>query len=267
MSGEGLRFDNNKVRMDLLPAGAIHELAKVLTFGARKYAPHNWMKGMAWSRVIGPLKRHLSAIERGEDYDPETGLLHAAHIMCNAAFLTEYYKIFPQGDDRPTHILQKPRIGIDIDDVLADFLGAYCNRFKIERPTAWMFDEEWNKHYEEVIEDPYFYLRLDPIVKPEELPAEPVVYITSRTNRLEEKTLAWLFKLNKYPTAPVIFTHDKLGACKEHKVDIFIDDKYETFANLNRNGVFCYLFDCSHNQRYNVGHRRIDKDSIKKILW
>jgi hypothetical protein len=101
-TGTAMRKDGDKVRHDLIPPIATNELAKVLTYGAQKYAVNNWRKGMAWSRIIGSLKRHLNALEQGEDYDKETGLLHAAHVMCNAAFLTEYYTIFPQGDDRPT---------------------------------------------------------------------------------------------------------------------------------------------------------------------
>lgn len=265
-SKTGVRHDGDKIRHDLLPAVAINELAKVLTFGAKKYAPNNWRKGMDWSRIIGSLKRHLAAIEKGEDFDSETGLLHSAHVMCNAAFLTEYYKIHPQGDDRATFVKPLPRVGIDIDDVLADFLGAYCARFKIKKPSAWMFDQQWEDRYKEIIDDPDFYRELGNILNPTDLPFEPVVYITSRDERLKTKTLQWLFDYNNYPVAPVVFTKDKLPACKEHKVDIFIDDKYDTFHHLNHNGVFCYLFDASHNQRYNVGHRRINKETIKNIL-
>jgi uncharacterized HAD superfamily protein len=255
------------VRHDLLPPNAINELAKVLTFGAKKYAPNNWMKGMKWSRIIGPLKRHLNAIERGEDYDPETGLLHSAHVMCNAAFLTEYYKIYPQGDDRPTLLNKQVRVGIDIDEVLADFLGAYCERFNIPLPSSWIYDRDFPERYEEVIEDQNFYRNLKMIVKPEDLPVEPVVYITSRNVRTKQSTLDWLFTINKYPIAPVVFTNDKITACTNYEVEVFIDDKYETFLNINNNSnTFCYLFDAPHNQRYNVGHRRINKDTITNIL-
>jgi 5'(3')-deoxyribonucleotidase len=263
---EGLRYDGGKISHDLLPAHAINELAKVLTFGAKKYAPNNWMKGMKWSRIIGPMKRHLNAIERGEDYDPETGLLHAAHVMCNAAFLTEYYKIHPQGDDRPAFVKPKPRVGIDIDDVLADFLTKYCERYELEKPSAWMFDNKWSERYEEIINDPHFYLSLKPIILPSELPFEPTVYITSRDERLREKTERWLFDIWGYPQAPVVFTKDKLPEAWKYELDIFIDDKYDTFHRLNHNGMFCYLFDASHNQRYSVGHRRINKETIKNIL-
>ena len=55
-----LRYDEGKIRHDLLPGHAINELAKVYTMGAKKYADHNWRKGMKWSRVIASLKRHLN---------------------------------------------------------------------------------------------------------------------------------------------------------------------------------------------------------------
>jgi hypothetical protein len=96
------KFDGEKPRMELIPAIPQIEYAKVLTFGAKKYGDDNWRKGngLLWSRIIGAMERHLYAIKNCEDYDPETGLLHSGHIICNAAFLTEYYQTFPQNDDR-----------------------------------------------------------------------------------------------------------------------------------------------------------------------
>lgn len=83
----GLKYDQDKARMDLLDSHAIEQLARVLGFGARKYAAHNWRKGLAKSRLIGAALRHLFAYLRGEDTDPETGLSHAAHAMCCCMFL------------------------------------------------------------------------------------------------------------------------------------------------------------------------------------
>lgn len=104
---EGLRANSGKLRFDLLHPFAQQELVKVLTFGALKYEDRNWEKGMSWSSVIASLKRHLNAIEMGEDIDPESGELHAAHVACNAHFLTAYYKIYPQGDDRREGLIEK----------------------------------------------------------------------------------------------------------------------------------------------------------------
>ena len=46
------KFDQNKMRLDLVPTTAIEDIANVLTFGANKYGDRNWEKGMKWSRVI-----------------------------------------------------------------------------------------------------------------------------------------------------------------------------------------------------------------------
>jgi 5'(3')-deoxyribonucleotidase len=262
--GGGLRFNQGKARYDLIPAYAQHQYALVLTKGAEKYAERNWEKGMPWSKILSSLERHLYAIKRGEDYDPETGLLHSAHIMCNAAFLTEYYKIFPQGDDRPLDYLKPKRIGIDIDDVLADFLPAYARRYNIDIPTNWNFDDNFLEHYQD-LED-HFFENLASVIHPAEFLFEPVVYVTSRRDDLYGATFNWLWRNNNYPVAPLVFAKDKLEACKEYKVDVFIDDKFETFVHLNNNGILCYLFDAPHNRKYNVGHKRITKETLSRVL-
>jgi hypothetical protein len=265
--GEGLRFNQGKSRYDLIPAFAQEQYARVLTKGAEKYAERNWERGMPWSKVLASLERHLYAIKRGEDVDPETGLLHSAHVMTNAAFLTEYYKIFPQGDDRPTFLTKPSRIGIDIDDVLADFIGAYCERFRNgEAPSFWEFDKDFMTRYESIGQDREFWTSLKTIVAPQDMAFEPVAYITSRPESLREFTEQWLFEVNKYPAAPVFFASDKLETIKKLNIDKFIDDKTSTFKALNKAGVLCYLFSSSHNQYVNAGFRRITKETINSIL-
>ena len=83
----GVKFDGDKPRMDLLDAGAIEQLAQVLTFGAQKYAAWNWKKGISKSRLLAAAFRHLFAYLRGEDKDRESGLSHVAHAMCCCMFL------------------------------------------------------------------------------------------------------------------------------------------------------------------------------------
>lgn len=99
--GSGARFNDGKVPYELIPTHLLESTARVLGFGASKYAPWNWAKGMPFSVVIGCLKRHLAAIERGEDLDPETGFRHTGHLMCNLLFLEHYMNQYPELDDRP----------------------------------------------------------------------------------------------------------------------------------------------------------------------
>lgn len=84
------KFDGGKARMELVPLDAVKEVAKVLTFGAAKYAADGW-RGVESHRYQGALLRHLEAIQQGEENDPDSGLPHIAHVACNALFLTHFH--------------------------------------------------------------------------------------------------------------------------------------------------------------------------------
>lgn len=77
---EAQKYDGEKIRLDLLPFAAVEEIGKAFTYGAKKYADHNYRKGMARSRLLGAALRHLFAYARGQDRDPESGLLELAHV-------------------------------------------------------------------------------------------------------------------------------------------------------------------------------------------
>jgi hypothetical protein len=89
MSTEGgMKFDDDKVRMELLDPYALEQLAAVLTWAAKnKYEANNWRKGLTTSRLIGATLRHIFKYLRGEDNDIDTGLSHIAHAMCNCMFI------------------------------------------------------------------------------------------------------------------------------------------------------------------------------------
>jgi hypothetical protein len=96
----GVKYDNNKPPMSLLPPEALEEIAKVLDFGAKKYGTYNWRNGMEWTRVSSACLRHIFAWIRGEDLDPESGLHHLAHAGCCIMFLLTYVKTSTGKDDR-----------------------------------------------------------------------------------------------------------------------------------------------------------------------
>jgi len=265
---EGLRFNQGKTRYDLVPAFAQEQYAKVLTKGSEKYAERNWEIGMKWSKVLASLERHLHAIKRGEDFDNETGILHSAHVMCNAAFLTEYYKIYPQGDDRPHAYLTPKKICLDIDEVLARFTPSWCKRWDIQEPTSWYFDRKITERFAEMKangELDEFYLNLEVLTPCSEIPFEPDCYVTSRPVSTEI-TEQWLDK-NGFPHRPVHTVglgQSKVEILKEIGCEIFVDDRFDNFVEINRAGICCYLFDAPHNQRYDVGYKRIK--SLKELI-
>jgi len=96
----GVKFDEGKNRYDLIPGYALDELAKIYTYGTKKYDDNNWRKGMKWGRIFGAMMRHAWAFWRGEDRDPESGLLHLAHAAWQCFTLMEYAKTHPELDDR-----------------------------------------------------------------------------------------------------------------------------------------------------------------------
>lgn len=262
---KALRYDKDKIRLDLISPNASNELAKVLTFGAQKYAAWNWSKGMKWSRVIGSLKRHLNAIERGEDYDKETGCLHSAHVMCNAMFLTDYYKIYPEGDDRMKTHLRIPKIGLDIDEVLADWVSHWTSFHGQEIPETWNFDRDIKSKFDSLKDDKDFWLSIPVKTPPSDINFEPHCYITSRSIPIEW-TREWLDK-NNFPTMPVYsvgFGESKVQVAKESGIEWFVDDRYENYVELNDAGICTFLFNAPHNQRYDVGYKRIY--NLKELL-
>jgi hypothetical protein len=101
IKAEGRKDDGEKPRYDLIPPEAVDGLARVLTFGAAKYAPRNWELGMSWGRVFAAAMRHLWAWWRGEAKDPETGMSHLWHAQCCLAFLIAYEARQTGTDDRP----------------------------------------------------------------------------------------------------------------------------------------------------------------------
>ncbi len=94
------KYDDNKPPMGLLPWPALTEVAKVLHFGAEKYARHNWRKGMDWSRLYDAALRHQVAWIEGESLDPESGLSHLSHSLCCLLFLSTYEILNIGQDDR-----------------------------------------------------------------------------------------------------------------------------------------------------------------------
>ena len=108
----GVKFDDNKDRMDLIAPEAIFALARVSTNGAIKYEERNWEKGMKWGRVFGACMRHMWSWWGGKEptstnfllgnLDTEWGFSHLWHAIWCIQVLIAYEERRVGTDDRHT---------------------------------------------------------------------------------------------------------------------------------------------------------------------
>lgn len=257
--GSAQRFNKGKIRYDLIPVYSQKQYAMVLTKGAEKYGDRNWQKGMSWMSVVSSLERHLQAFKQGEDFDSETGLLHTAHIMCNASFLSEYYKIYPEGDDRFHSYMQSRKIALDIDGVLADFQSDFRKRYNLtDNNEHWTFSYLTSNPaiWEELAKDDKFWMDLKPLMNGNDIPFDVTCYVTHRpvSKEVSEK---WL-ELHNFPCAPVYCAKgSKVDILKSQEIDIFVDDNVSNFIECNKAGICCFLMDRKWNKYVDVGFKRI----------
>lgn len=101
---EGVKFDNDKIRYDLIPPEAMTAMATILQAGAAKYAERNWESGMAWSRLFRGALGHLWDWWSLKGNDPETGRSHLWHALCCVAFLVTYEQRDIGTDNRPKRL-------------------------------------------------------------------------------------------------------------------------------------------------------------------
>ena len=99
--GEGIKYDEGKVMVELVPFEAVEDLALIYEYGIQKgYPRNNWKKGMRWGRVFAACLRHLFAFWRKSDIDFESGRSHLLHALWNITTLYWYWKHSVGEDDR-----------------------------------------------------------------------------------------------------------------------------------------------------------------------
>lgn len=281
MKEKALRFNENKPKYQLLEPVSEREEVKVYSKGAEKYEDDNWKKGQSFRSSIGSLKRHISKFEMGEDFDHDFdkkstdkwGLTHhLAHISWQAKTLLWQYYNARENDDRCQRL--KQNVGLDIDGVVADFQTSFLdymfNTGKIsqkerEAPLHHWNDYRFRDNFKYIADSEEFWSNIKPLLHGSELKFEPECYITARTidKNITEK---WL-KNNGFPVKEVInvgFDGDKRQALKDHRIEIFIEDRFENYLDARELGIFCYMVNRPHNMKYDIpDFNRID--SIKEI--
>tara|TARA_B110000977_G_C11021453_1_gene471486 strand:- start:347 stop:745 length:399 start_codon:yes stop_codon:yes gene_type:complete len=97
---KGLKYDDTKPEMYLLPPLATLEVGKILTYGANKYSPDNWRKlDNLQNRYTSAAMRHILKHMSGEENDKETDVSHLAHAICCLMFKLED-KLIGQSEEK-----------------------------------------------------------------------------------------------------------------------------------------------------------------------
>lgn len=121
----GTKHDQEKSSLDLIPAEAEIEEGFVWGYGAWKYAKHNFRLGIPFSRIIAAAKRHINALQRGEDLDADfencktckqskrsgkwicrvhSGRKHWANVRCCMGMIAAMEIEHPELDDRYKYV-------------------------------------------------------------------------------------------------------------------------------------------------------------------
>ena len=96
----GMKFDQGKPDLSLVPYIAISTEALALGFGEKKYGRYNYTNGFEVSRLTSAALRHLLAYNGGETFDPESGLHHIGHARANLAMLLHCEQLGTLRDNR-----------------------------------------------------------------------------------------------------------------------------------------------------------------------
>lgn len=137
----------------------------------------------------------------------------------------------------------RPTVGLDIDEVLADFWTPYLNRFGQPKSDA---EITWNCN-QKLAKDRQFWLNLPVIRRLEGF--EPKLYCTKRSC-LKTYSKEWIDN-NNFPHKPiyqVMCQIDNKARYIKGRCEVFIDDSPRNFIQMNKYGVPTLLMDAPHNQ-------------------
>lgn len=92
----------DKPPLEFLEPAADELIARVMQNGAKKYGRRNYIAERIDLMVyIAAIKRHVAALQEGQDLDPDTGIHHLAHVGANVHVVLAALKAGTLNDNRP----------------------------------------------------------------------------------------------------------------------------------------------------------------------
>lgn len=242
-------------RFDLIPAKAMSGVAKVFNQGIiQGKSDYDW-RNKGTMELINKLKEKLNDFENMVDKDDD-GIYNIDKVAAYAMMIHDTLSNAPHYDDRNAfNTNHQPRISLDVDDVVADFLGTYQKKYNENISPYWQCDYDMPSNLKEVMKDETFWENLPVLHRPN---FEPACYISSRS--IPVAFTQKFIKKAGLPCAPVYhvpWNESKVEVLKANKIDIHIDDKVQNFLEATNAGIFCYLMDAPHNRDFDDKGRRI----------
>lgn len=96
----GVKHDESKIDLSLLPKELLEETAKAFMWGEKKYGRNNFRGGMEHHRLVAAALRHITAYNSGEDNDIESGNSHLGHAVASLGMLLVLIKTGKGQDTR-----------------------------------------------------------------------------------------------------------------------------------------------------------------------
>lgn len=145
--------------------------------------------------------------------------------------------------------MRRLRIGLDIDDCLADFWGAYCEYFNTKENPRMLEDNIITKNVQQILsKDRDFWLNLEVVNIPDFI---PTLYCTKRVNN-KEWTRKWL-QMNGFPSAPIyqmVYQHGNKADMIKGKIDVFVDDSVSNVMKCQKSGVPALIYHTSRSEDF-----------------
>ena len=71
---------------------SIEDMIQILEFGLTKYDQDFWKDNYDRTSYLNSMQRHLAEMFKGNEFDQESGLPHAAHLMARCMFYLHHLR-------------------------------------------------------------------------------------------------------------------------------------------------------------------------------
>lgn len=93
------RFNKGKPKWSLLDMKSLEPLVRTLEMGAAKYGENNWRLGLDRREILDSAMRHLASLIDGQEFDEESNIHHAGHVMANMMFYIYFSNKLNEGKE------------------------------------------------------------------------------------------------------------------------------------------------------------------------